>query len=140
MCFLLCLSTILGEHVQNGDHSDAHISTLSHSSKEVSSSSMQWKWYNFDLNWTLIWCTLWFPSSAWYVYGRITEKRQKEEEGSSNTVLLKEEEGKEEGRSISIKTYIHRERHTTPLRSIHVSFVCLFLEQITQSPPTKTTK
>lgn len=27
---------IAGEHVQNGDHSDAHISTFSHSSKEVS--------------------------------------------------------------------------------------------------------
>lgn len=25
----------LGEHVQNGDHSDAHVSTFSHSSKEV---------------------------------------------------------------------------------------------------------
>lgn len=24
-----------GEHVQNGDHSDAHVSTFSHSSKEV---------------------------------------------------------------------------------------------------------
>lgn len=33
--YLSILSIITGEHVQNGDHSDAHISTLSHSSKEV---------------------------------------------------------------------------------------------------------
>lgn len=34
--FLVFVSiNFLGEHVQNGDHSDAHISTLSHSSKEV---------------------------------------------------------------------------------------------------------
>lgn len=30
------ISIRLGEHVQNGDHSDAHHSTFSHSSKEVS--------------------------------------------------------------------------------------------------------
>lgn len=29
--------SISGEHVQNGDHSDAHVSTFSHSSKEVRS-------------------------------------------------------------------------------------------------------
>lgn len=31
------LLSISGEHVQNGDHSDAHVSTFSHSSKEVRS-------------------------------------------------------------------------------------------------------
>lgn len=34
--FFSRMNFISGEHVQNGDHSDAHISTFSHSSKEVS--------------------------------------------------------------------------------------------------------
>lgn len=39
---------------------------------------------------------------AWYVHGGITQKRQEKEEGTPNTVIFKEKEGKEKERSISI--------------------------------------
>lgn len=41
----------LGEHVQNGDHSDAHISTLSHSSKEVRTTQTEFQKMHFSFYW-----------------------------------------------------------------------------------------
>lgn len=104
---VICVS-FSGENVQNGDHSETqNLSTFSHSSKDVSRQSRDSS--NFNL------LTLFFLSFTAGCFDRwFTEKRQEEEEGLKDTVVLEEEEGQEEGRSLSSLTNSQQLPNFTP--------------------------